>query len=127
MSKIKMGVISTVIGAMLITSGCTYTRAISQTNVPSERGKVVEASVERMMFLGIAFDNDDVPKLVEKLRDKCPNGAIRGILTKDLSTSYLIVIVRKTIAQGYCIKENLAADDADTNLKAAELETEAKI
>ena len=79
------------------------------------------------MFLGIAFDNDDVPKLVEKLRSKCPNGMIRGILTKDLSTSYLIVIERKTIAKGYCIKENLAADDDDSNLKSAELDTETVI
>lgn len=122
-----MGVISTFTGATILTSGCTYTRAISQTNIPSERGRVVEASVERMMFLGIAFDNDDVPKLVEKLREKCPNGVIRGILTKDLSTSYLIVIERKTMAKGYCIKEHVAAEDADSNLKAAELDTETMI
>ena len=122
----KIGVLAS-LGLSLLSSSCTYTRAIALTNVPRERGKEIEARVERFMFLGIAFDNDDVPKLVDKLRDKCPNGMVRGILTKDLSTSYIIFVERKTIATGYCVKDNLVDDEITPETKTAELETEVAI
>jgi len=122
----RLGILAS-LGVGLLSTSCTYTRSIALTNVPRERGKEVEARVEKFMFLGIAFDNDDVPKLVDKLRDKCPNGMIRGILTKDLSTSYVIFVERRTIATGFCVKDHLVDGETTPETKSAELETEIAI
>ena len=86
-------------------TSCTYTAAVSQTNVPLQRQKPIEASVYKFMFFGLNFSNEEVFTLSDKLKEKCPDGDVRGILTKDLRTLYFVFIfwARETQAKGYCI------------------------
>ena len=96
-------------------SACTYTRAVSETNVPRERGRPVEATVKKNIILGLNFDNDEVLQLTRKLRDKCPSGSVRGIMTQDLTTLYFGFFYweRKTLAKGYCVNGRGVADSID--------------
>jgi hypothetical protein len=96
-------------------SACTYTRAVSETNVPRERGRLVEAAVAKNIILGFNFDNDEVLQLTRKLRDKCPSGSVRGIMTQDLTTLYVGFFYweRKTLAKGYCVNGSGVADNTD--------------
>ena len=100
MSLTLMPIITT-----LCLSACTYTRAVSETNVPRERGRPVEVTAKKNIILGLNFDNDEVLQLTRKLRDKCPNGSVRGIMTQDLTTLYIGFFYweRKTQAKGYCV------------------------
>ena len=85
--------------------GCTYTAAVSQTNIPAQRGKEVTANVHKFIFLGFNFTNDEVLRLTGELRDKCPGGDVRGILTKDVRTMYFLFFfwARETSASGFCL------------------------
>lgn len=113
-------------------NACTYTAAVSQTNYPSYRQKRVEASIKKYIVLGFNFDNEEVYQLTGKLQDKCPNGDVRGILTKDLRTLYFSIFfwARETVASGYCVpRGRLAALEdgeivADSSLQSAETEEE---
>jgi hypothetical protein len=93
-----------------IMTSCTYTSSVSQTNVPPQRGHLVEASVKKYIVLGFNFDNDEVLELRHKLSEKCPNSAIRGIMTQDLRTLYFLGFfwARETHAVGYCTGHHTA-------------------
>lgn len=113
----------------LSTAACTYVHAVSQTNFPRERSKRVRAETQRYMILGINFDNDYLYPLIDKLKDQCPNGRVRGLLTKDTLTSYLGIFFfsRQQLAEGYCVAESkksiaeLRSDaDGGSNLSLAE-------
>lgn len=121
-----------------IITSCTYTSSVSQTNVPPERGHMVEASVKKYIVLGFNFDNDDVLELRHKLSEKCPNSAIRGIMTQDLRTLYLLMFfwARETHAIGYCTGHRTAdagegrsmrADDDTAKSDLAPLEPEVSL
>ena len=101
----------------LCLSACTYTRAVSETNVPRERGRPVEVTVKKNIILGFNFDNDEVLQLTHKLREKCPSGSVRGIMTQDLTTLYLGFFYweRKTQAKGYCVNGSGVADNSETS------------
>ncbi|MES2745294.1 MAG: hypothetical protein V4655_07695 [Bdellovibrionota bacterium] len=96
-------------------NGCAYTSAVSLTNIPAQRDKPVEVSVKRWIFLGFNFDNDQVNEIIPKLKEKCPNGSVRGILTKDLTKAYFLAFIwaRETIAKGYCVTSKSVAMDED--------------
>jgi hypothetical protein len=100
------------LAAMHLLGGCTYTNAVSLTNIPANRTKVVTASVKKNIFLGFNFDNDQVAKLVPALQEKCPDGDVKGVLTKDSSTFYFLFIfwARETEVSGYCIPRKAVAD-----------------
>lgn len=87
-------------------SGCVHLNSVSQTQIPSERGKTVRAEASRFIFLGFNFDNDYVDSITSKLRSQCPSGAVRGILTKDESINYFLFIFhsRRITAEGFCVK-----------------------
>lgn len=98
--------------ALLLTAcfslgGCTYTMAVSQTNIPVLRSKPVEVATERFIFLGFNFDNDYALQLSNKLKESCPQGDVRGVTTQDTVTLYLFYILwaREIKARGYCIPE----------------------
>lgn len=94
----------------LLNKGCTYTTAVSQTNVPVDRTKVVQASVEKNIVFGFNFDNDFSLQLIEKLKQSCPGGEIRGVTTHDKVTLYFLFIFwkRHVEAQGYCVPQRKA-------------------
>ena len=89
---------------------CTYTSAVTQTNIPQKRDRPVKASIKKYIFLGLNFDNDEILHLAGKLRKKCPGGTVRGILTKDLRTFYVgpFFWARETIATGFCLNHATA-------------------
>lgn len=106
MPRSSMMLASLLLGFWLATlSACTYTAAVSQTNIPAARNKPVEAEVRKFIVLGFNFDNDEVYKLVEKLKAQCPGGQVRGILTQDMRTLYFLFFfwARDTVAKGYCV------------------------
>lgn len=88
----------------LTLSGCTYTVAVSQSNIPAKRNKPVEASIYKFMVLGINFDNDYALQLSTKLKERCAGGDVRGVTTQDTVTMYLppFFWAREAKAQGYC-------------------------
>ena len=90
---------------LALPAGCTYIAAVSQTNVPVQRSKEVSASTYKFNFLGFNFDNDEILRLATSLRDKCPDGDVRGILTKDTRIMYFLFFfwARETTATGYCL------------------------
>jgi len=97
-------------------SGCTYTMAVSQTNIPSQRNNLVEASVSKFIVLGFNFDNDYALQLSTKLKERCPQGVVRGVTTQDMMTLYFLHFFweREIKAQGYCLaKKSTASLDAE--------------
>ncbi len=111
-------------------NACTYTAAVSQTNIPIQRNKPVEATVHKFIFLGFNFDNDEVYQLVEKLKTQCPDGQVRGILTQDMRTMYLLFFfwARDTVAKGYCVSSKaVATNDADFNVDTEQSPARAEI
>jgi hypothetical protein len=95
----------------LTLSGCTYTVAVSQSNIPAKRKKPVEASVYKFMVLGLNFDNDYALQLANQLKDRCPDGDVRGVTTQDTITMYLLTFfwAREIKAQGYCTPRKATA------------------
>ena len=84
---------------------CTHLVSVSTTSVPAKKGKRVTASSERMIFLLLNFDNNYVDYLVTDLASQCPNGKVKGILTKHESTVFFPLIAHKitVTAEGYCV------------------------
>ncbi|MCX6132130.1 MAG: hypothetical protein NTX25_24120 [Proteobacteria bacterium] len=91
--------------ASFFCASCTYTMAVSQTNIPENRSKPVEAVEKKFIVLGFNFDNDYVFKLVDELKSKCPQGDVRGIMTQDMRTLYFLDFFwsREIVAKGYCV------------------------
>ncbi len=86
--------------------GCRSIQSVSLTQIPSKREKEVQASASRWIFLGFNFDNDYVDEITNQLKQACPKGQVRGILTKDEHVVYfpLFVHLREVHAKGYCVQ-----------------------
>src|SRR5688572_12241021 len=94
---------ATMVTAALTLGGCAHLNSVSQTQIPARRSKVVEAETSKWIIFFLSFDNDYVDELSAKLKSTCPNGDVRGILTKDETYNYFIGLVmkRKVTAEGY--------------------------
>ena len=92
------------ISLFFLTQSCATLRSVSLTQIPAERSKKVQASVDKFVFLGLSFDNDYVDQLHAKLKSKCDGGQIKGILTKDELFHYFIAHKEVITATGYCVK-----------------------
>ncbi len=105
MKKLILGLLS-----MAFLSGCATINSVSLTPIPADRKNEVQVQTSRTIFLGFNFDNDFVDNLVEELKQKCPNGKVTGILTKDENINYFLYIVwkKQVTATGYCIQANQA-------------------
>ncbi len=86
--------------------GCRSIQSVSLTQIPSKREKAVQATASRWIFLGFNFDNDYVDEITTQLKQACPKGQVRGILTKDEHVIYfpLFVHLREVHAKGYCVQ-----------------------
>jgi hypothetical protein len=84
-------------------TACTSLQSVSVTQFPSDRSRPVHAKVSNTALLGIHFDNDFVDPLADNLLRQCPRGRITGLVTKQESSVYVIVQVRRVIATGYCV------------------------
>lgn len=89
---------------MLGLGGCVSMQSVSLTSIPARKGKEITAQKSRLIILGFNFDNDYVNELVEDLKNQCPNGQVKGILTKDEIVDYFLMLVhtRRVTATGYC-------------------------
>jgi hypothetical protein len=87
-------------------SGCVHLHSVSQTQIPKERSEVVKVETSKFIFLAFNFNNDYIDTITTELRSKCPNGSVRGILTKDESVNYFLWIFhrRRITAEGFCVK-----------------------
>lgn len=92
-------------------NGCTYTMAVSQSNIPAQRNKPVEANVYKFIVFALTFDNDYALELGSKLKESCPQGAVRGVTTQDTVTFYIpgIFSAREINARGYCMSSKSTA------------------
>lgn len=97
-----------IIGTLLILQlvGCASVNSVSLTSIPAQRGKEVKSEASRTIILGFNFNNDYVNDMAEDLKRQCPNGVVKGILTKDEVIDYFLFIVwaRKVTATGYCLQ-----------------------
>ena len=96
--------VSLLLGTSLFASSCVSLQTVSLTQVPMERNHEISASVDKFIFLAFNFDNDFVDQLTPKLKDQCPGGQIKGILTKDEVVSYVLAHTRRVTASGFCVK-----------------------
>ena len=102
--------------SMLLLSACTSLHTVSLTSIPAQRSNKVTAEVSKTIILGFNFDNDFVDDLENQLKNKCPNGIISGILTKDEIVDYFIMFVWKhhVVATGYCNRAGTASNSLDS-------------
>lgn len=111
-SKIFFKITSSLL--LLSLTACASINSVSLTPIPASRQKKVEASAKRWIILGFNFDNDFIEPVVEDLKQKCPNGVVSGILTKDETYSYFLVFRKELTAIGYC-NEPRRASNRPTN------------
>ena len=90
--------------AVFLLSSCAYLRSASQTSIPKRRGKEITAESYKFIFLLLNFDNSFADEAREKLIKKCPNGNIKGILTKSEDIVYfpLIAHAKQVTVKGFC-------------------------
>ena len=69
----------------------------------------IEASESRFLFLFINFDNDYANRLTGELANRCPEGRVEGILTKQEFVTYfpLLAHLVRVTATGYCVKNEV--------------------
>jgi hypothetical protein len=91
------------IAALATLAGCTSLQSVSITQIPSDRSRPLHAEVSNTALLGIHFSNDFIEPLTGDLMRQCPRGRVTGILTKQESSVYVVVQVRRVIATGYCV------------------------
>jgi len=87
---------------VLTLSGCVGLNTVSMTQIPKDKGQLVEANAHDWVFLNFTTQNDFADKAVESLKAQCVDGKISGVFTKHQTTSYLLVFKRESIVSGYC-------------------------
>ena len=97
--------------ASLCFVGCASVNSVSLSSIPANKGKEVRAETSKTIILGFNFNNDYVDEMAEDLKHQCPNGVVKGILTKDEVINYFLFIVwaRKVTATGYCLQARTTA------------------
>ncbi|MDH5547781.1 MAG: hypothetical protein OEZ43_19555 [Gammaproteobacteria bacterium] len=89
---------------ILLSSACATLNSVSLTQIPADRSNFITASAQRYIVLALNFDNKYVEFVEKRLRDKCPGGEIKGILTKDETFFFFLFQLKRVTASGYCIK-----------------------
>ena len=112
------------IAALATLAGCTSLQSVSITQIPSDRSRPLHAEVSNTALLvydtdwdseayltvagqnsnnSVRLSNDFIEPLTGDLMRQCPRGRVTGILTKQESSVYVIVQVRRVVATGYCV------------------------
>ncbi len=112
-----MRVFITLFLSLLVFAGCTHLQSVSTTSIPAQRGRKVQASSDKIIFLGFNFNNDYVDAMVQDLARQCPNGKVEGLLTKQEDVDYFLYIVWKSqvTASGYCVSGTVASNAKGRN------------
>jgi hypothetical protein len=105
------------ISACLMLSACASINSVSLTSIPAKKNNEVRALTSKVIVLGLNFDNDYVNAMVDDLKRQCPDGQVKGILTKDEVINYFLFIVykRQVSATGYCQKRGSVAMNEGNN------------
>ncbi len=90
--------------ALLVLSGCVSLNSVSLTQIPSDKGALINAQAHDWVFLAFTTQNDFVDEAVDSLKQQCQGGKLTGVLTKHQTTAYVLVIKREVIVSGYCKK-----------------------
>lgn len=120
-SAVKKNILGLLLSSLL---GCASVNSVSLTPIPSQRGQPIKTEVSKWTFLGITFDNDFINPIVDNLKQKCPNGMVTGILTKDESIGYFLVFKHNVEVTGFC---NTAATASRDKLRKPSGESEMEI
>ena len=88
--------------------GCASVKSFSLTQVPADRSRPIQAQADDWSFLGINFSNDFVSEIQPKLLEQCPHGDVRGVLTKQESTLWILFLNREITATAYCVSPQRA-------------------
>lgn len=101
-----MRIIYRLVGVLVYVSlgACVSLNSASLTNIPRNRSDVVQAKVEKDIFLFLNFDNSYAYGLSAKLQKQCRGGVVSGILTKTETVCYPLCLYLKhrITARGYC-------------------------
>lgn len=105
-----MKALTNLILAVLVTSSlasCASINSVSLTSIPATRTNVIRSEAKRMVFLGFNFNNDFIDAMTDDLKNQCPNGQVRGLLTKDETVMYFLFFLYeyRVTATGYCVKK----------------------
>lgn len=89
---------------LLSAFSCAQIQSVSQTSIPSKKGKVVTATVENNIVFFFNFSNSYIDRLNQDLLAQCSNGKVEGILTKHETKTYFPIVFHKVVitAEGYC-------------------------
>lgn len=89
-----------------IFSSCARLSSVSTSSIPKNRSKKVFSVADRFIFLGFNFNNDYVNNMANNLAQECPDGKVKGILTKHESIVYFPLFAHKerVTAEGYCVR-----------------------
>ena len=88
-------------------SSCSHLSSVSQTSIPKDKSKIVTAKVDRNIIFFFNFNNDYIDNLTAQLIAQCPQGSVKGILTKDENITYFPIVFHKVVvtASGYCVED----------------------
>lgn len=94
------------LGVILFTLRCVQLQsiAINSQPAPEERVKKIIAQADKLFFLGFNFDNDFLEEAPKKLLEQCPDGKIKGIVSKFETVHYFFFTKFVVKASGYCVK-----------------------
>ena len=88
-------------------TACLTVEAVSVSQIPAEkdRNHRISASASRPIVFLIPFGTSYVEEARKGLLDRCPGGAIEGVLAKFQSTDYFLglVLVKEVSMSGYCL------------------------
>ena len=87
---------------VLTLSGCVGLNSVSMTQIPKDKGQLVEANAHDWVFMNFTTQNDFADNAVTELKQQCVGGKISGVYTKHQTTSYVLIFKREVIVSGYC-------------------------
>ena len=102
----RIGSIFSILTIVFLLEFCVTLHSISINSQPDgqERGKPVSANVSKFIFLYFNFNNDFLDEVPKKLMESCPDGKIKGIVTRYETVSYFFFHRFVVKAQGFCTK-----------------------
>ena len=86
--------------------GCMTIEAVSVSQIPAEKDRHnrVEAKAGSPVIFAIPFGSSYPEEARRRLLEKCPGGAIEGVLAKFQNIDYfLFVSYKEVVMSGYCL------------------------
>jgi hypothetical protein len=90
----------------LFTHRCAHSVHLVQANdfnnTASEKTKTIESQSEQFVILGFVTQTNYVDKALENLKSQCPNGEIKGLVTRYSTSLGFFSWTNKLIIKGLC-------------------------